>query len=71
MFRGSETLELSAHCISGKLGAAILGKPSGENLAEPMKMPVSGSVTTSLLRENRVVPHSMFDFHRVKTSSWL
>ena len=28
-----------ARCISGKLSAAILGKPSGENFAEPMKIP--------------------------------
>ena len=35
----SQTLELCAHCVSGKLSAAILGKPSGENLAERMKMP--------------------------------
>ena len=43
-FEEGKTLELSAHCISGKLSAAI---PSGENLAELMKMPVSGSVMTS------------------------
>ena len=46
-FEEGKTLELSAYCISGKLSAAILGKPSGENLAEPMKMPVSGSPMTS------------------------
>ena len=46
ILRKSNT-ELSAHCISGKPSAAILGKPSVENLAEPMKMAVSGSVMTS------------------------
>ena len=46
-FENGQTSELSAHCISGNLIAAILGKPSVGNFAEPMKMPVSWLDVTS------------------------
>ena len=51
-FEEGQTLELSAHCISGKLSAAILGKPSGENLAEPMKKACTWVSYDIILREN-------------------